>query len=135
MNKAHLQRPATSRGVMEFPPAEERAELERNIEARLHELTIAVAGFSESAFNFLLAEKSSARKTIEELTVRVNALNWILRVAERSTGTVREGLWADIDHALTGLEKAAELATRAGERWAQMDSGGRREWVVHLDPI
>ncbi len=132
MNKAHLQRPATRGGAIALPHVEERAELENNVEVRLQELTSAIAGLGNSAFNFLLIEKSSVREAIEELTVKVSALNWIVRVAKRSTGRVREGLWADIDHALTGLEKTAELVTRAGERWPHSDSGGRRERAVHL---
>lgn len=133
MKNVHFQWPSTRRGVIEFPQAEERAELEISVEARLYELTSVVARVGSSAFNVLLTEKSSVREAIEELIVKVNALNWIARVAKYSTGRVREGLWTDIDHALCGLEKTAELVTRAGEKWADSDSGGRRGRVELQD--
>jgi hypothetical protein len=133
MNKAQIQRPITSARVIEFPRVEESTQLEIDIETRLAELKDFAEGFGDDAFSFFLAETISVREAIEELVVKVNALDWIARVAKRSTGCVRERLWADIDNALSELEKTAESLVRAEEEWAHSDSGGRRERVVCVD--
>lgn len=133
MNKAQMQRPTTTARIVEFPHVEETRELEINIEARLRELTNFAEGFRDAASNLFLAEKTPVREAIEELIIKVSALDWIVRVAEHSTGRVRERLWADIDRALPDLEETAESVMRATEKWAHTDFGGRRERMVCLD--
>ncbi len=133
MNEAQMQQPRTMAGVIEFPRAAQVKELENSIEARLEELTEVVDGFGDEAFNLFLTEKSAVREAIEELVVKVSALDWIVRVAKRSSGAVRQGLWADIERALVDLEKTANFVIRATEKWAHSDVNGRRERVVCME--
>jgi hypothetical protein len=133
MNKVQMQWPSTRAQVIEFPRAEESAEQESGIDARLQELKSLVDRFGDAAFNLFLTEKSAVREAIEELAVKVSALDWIARIARRSTGQVREGLWTDIEKALVDLEKTAELVIRATEKWAHADLGARHQRVVSQD--
>lgn len=133
MNRAHMQQPRTMAGVIEFPHTHQIKELESSIETRLEELTDVVDGFGDAAFNLFLTEKSSVREVIEELVVKVSALDWIVRIARRSSGAVRQGLWADIERALVDLEKTANFVIRATEKWAHSDTSGPRERVVCLE--
>lgn len=134
MNKTQMHRPLAMARVIEFPRLEEREYLETDsVEARLKELMDFAEGFGRTPLGFLLEEGSSVRKTIEELIVKVNALDWIARVAKRSTGRVRESLSADIEKALDGLEETAELLIRAEEEWTHSDASGRREPLVCMD--
>jgi hypothetical protein len=133
MNKAQTQRPTTGARIIEFPHFEQTTELEISIEARLRELTNFAERFGDAAFSLFLTEKTSVRGAIEELIIKVNALDWIVRVAKHCTGQVRERLWADIDGALGDLEKTAEAVMRATEKWAHTDCGDRRERIVSLD--
>jgi hypothetical protein len=130
-----MQRPATRARVIEFPQVEEIIKLEISIEARLRELTNFVEDFGDAAFNLFLTEKEAVREAIEELAVKVSALNWIVRVAKRSTGLVREGLWADIERALTDLEKTAHAVMRATEKWNHADLGAHREQAVCVERV
>lgn len=116
--------------VIQFPRVQQIKELESNIEARLQELTDTVDSFGDAAFNLFLTEKSAVREAIEELAVKVSALDWIVKVAKRSTGPVRKGLWADIERSLVDLEETANFVIRATEKWARSDTNGRRERVV-----
>jgi len=132
MNKAQMRRPTTRARVIEFPHVEETTELEINTEARLRELANFAEGFGDAAFSLFLTEKTSVRGAIEELIIKVSALDWIVRVAKYSIGRVRERLWADIDRTLADLEKTAESVMRATEKWAHTDFGDRRERMVCL---
>jgi hypothetical protein len=96
------------------------------------ELTNLVEGFANSPFNLLLVEKISAHEALEELIVKEAALGWIVRVASRSNGPIREKLWADIDRALTDLEKIAESQMHAGVGWPLPDSVDLRDEVICL---
>jgi len=134
MNKTQMHQPATMARVIEFPRTEEREYLEpESVEARLKELMEFAEGFGRTPLGFLLEEGCNVRQTIEELIVKVNALDWIARVAKRSTGRVRESLWADIEKALLGLEETAESLIRAEEEWAHAGGAGRRERLVCMD--
>lgn len=132
MNKPQTQRPTTLAEVIEFPHIEEMTESEINIEARLRELADFVEKFGDAAFNFFLTERVSVREAIEELIVKKTALRWIVRVAKRSTGRVRENLWEDIDRILTDLEVTAKAVMLASEKWAHTEFGGRCEPMVCL---
>jgi hypothetical protein len=132
MNKPQTQRPTTLAEVIEFPHIEEMTESEINIEARLRELTDFVEKLGDAAFNFFLTERVSVREAIEELIVKKTALRWIVRVAKRSTGRVRENLWEDIDRILTDLEVTAKAVMLASEKWAHIEFGGRCEPMVCL---
>jgi hypothetical protein len=132
MNNVQTQEPVRLAEVIEFPRKELITILESNVESRLEELTGLVEGFSDSALNLFLTEKTAVREAIEELVVKVSALDWIVRVAKRSTGPVRQGLWMDIEKSLADLEETASFIIRATEKWAQSDTSGRRERVVCL---
>jgi len=132
MSNAQTHEPARLATVIEFPRKERITILESNIESRLEELTGLVDGFGDAAFNLFLTEKTAVREVIEELVVKVSALDWIVRVAKRSTGSVRQGLWVDIEKSLADLEETAAFVIRATEKWAQSDTSGRRERVVCL---
>jgi hypothetical protein len=81
----------------------------------------------------LLTEKTAVREAIEELAVKVSALEWIVRVARHSAGRVQSRLWADSDAALTDLEATAGSVARVTEKWGRSSLGGPREPVLCLD--
>lgn len=132
MNRAQMQRLTRMGEVIEFPLKERITILEDSVESRLEELTDLVDGFGDSAFNLFLTEKTAVREAIEELVVKVSALEWIVRVAKRSTGSVRRGLWADIEKSLVELEKTAGFVIWGAEKRDQSDTSDRRERVVCL---
>jgi hypothetical protein len=134
MNGSQLERPITKAQVIEFPRVGfgEKIELERSVEARLQELTEMVEGFGHAAFTLFLTEKSPVREAIEELVVKLNALEWIVRISRRATGRVREGLWTDIERILTDLEKTAESVMNAAEIWAHLEVADSRDRGVRM---
>ncbi len=132
MNETHIQRPGMMAPVLEFPHAEESESLERSVEARLGELKNFVDEYTDAASNLLLIEKICVREAIEELIVKVSALEWIVHVAKRFAGRTRDRLWADIDKALSDLEHTAESVVIVGEKWGRSNIGGRREPVICL---
>ncbi len=133
MTEAGIERPTIRAKVLEFPHGKERTPFEDAVEERLAELKRSVDDFSQSASSLLLTEKTSVREAIEELTVKVSALDWIVRVAKHSTGRVQSRLWADIDTALVDLEDTAESVARVTEKWGRSNLASRRERVVCLD--
>lgn len=135
MNRLQADPPGRQATVIEFPHVEEIQELETKIESRLRELTNLVDGFGDTAFNLFLTERAAVREAIEELVVKVAALDWIVRVAKRSSGAVRAGLWRDIEAALADVERTAEYVIRATENWAQRETNGRREPVICMHPF
>jgi len=116
-NPTMLRAPANSR-VIEFPHSTETAPSEQSIESRLRDLTAFVADLTDSGYGALLAEDSATRDAFDELRVKEIVLRWIVRVAKHSNGAVREKLWADIEDAVTGLEKTADLLLHYGFAWA-----------------
>ncbi|MGH9746069.1 MAG: hypothetical protein ACRD59_08175 [Candidatus Acidiferrales bacterium] len=136
MQKAQTQNASAARKVLDFPQHDdENAIFENDVKARLQELTEFVEGFTGSTVNLLLVEKASAREILEELVVKEAALRWIVRVATLSSEPVRERLWADIDRAVTDLEKTARLLKRARVTWPERDSIPVRDEVVRLTYI
>jgi hypothetical protein len=133
VTQAGIERPTTRARVLEFPLGKERTRAEDAIEARLTDLKRSVEDFSRSAFSLLLTEQTSVREAIEELAVKVSALEWIVRVARHSAGQVQSRLWVDIDAALTDLEDTAESVARVTEKWGRSNLGGPREPVISLD--
>lgn len=133
MKSAEMATPVTKARVIEFPHVQRIEELEAKIESRLQELTEVVDGFGDTAFNLFLTEKSAVREAIQELVVKVSALDWIVRVAKRSTGSVRAGLWSDIERALADLERTAQYVIRATENWAHLEPNDRNEHVICMD--
>jgi len=116
--------------VIQFPRIDRTAEMQTAIESRLEELMALVVRFEDPSFDLFMAEKSEVRGAIEELVVKVNALNWIVRIARRSSGTVREGLWTDIANAVDGLERTSEIITREVRNLNHADAAGTREPVI-----
>jgi hypothetical protein len=110
--------PANSR-VIEFPQPTGASQSEFAIEARLRDLTALVADRTDSGYGVLLSEEIATREAFDELRVKEAALRWIVRVAKHSSGSVRGKLWSDIEDAITGLEKTAELLLHAGIAWPQ----------------
>ncbi len=100
--------------VSEFNRSEQQREFENNVQSRLNDLSIAVIGLVDTPYPSLLRERDALRPKLEELIVQEAALSWIVRVAKRTEGAVRERLWLDIEKALGGLEKTAEELTHAG---------------------
>ena len=133
MTEAGIERPTSRARVIEFPHGEEKPPFWDAIEVRLAELKRSVDDFSQSALSLLLTEKKSVREAIEELAVKVSALEWIVRVARHSTGRVQSRLWVDIDAALTDLEHTAESVARVTEKWGRSNLADRSERVVCLD--
>jgi hypothetical protein len=101
---------------------------EEKIESRFRALQEATESFITSLPAALLADHSATREIIEELAVKLSALEWIVRVAKRSKGTIRKKLWADVDQCLTGLEKTLELMPRLDVICHNSRFGPRGEW-------
>jgi|SRR5580704_822057 hypothetical protein len=130
MNRAQMETSGSRAQVIEFPRIDRTTELQSAIELRLEELMALVVRLEDPSFDLFIAEKSEVRGAIEELVVKVNALNWIVRIARRSSGTVREGLWTDIASALDGLERTSEVITRAVRKLNHAEAAGTREPVI-----
>jgi hypothetical protein len=97
--------------VIQFPLPQwerEQQQLERNVEARLRQLSDYVKDLCDEPYLKLLNEKGYAREAVEELAVKETTLSWIVRVAKHSHGAARERLWAHIAQALSDLERLAE---------------------------
>lgn len=103
--------------VIEFPRMSESDQHELEIEMRLRELTALVADLTDSGYGVLLAEEPTTREAFEELRVKEAALRWIARVAKHSDRAVREKLWSDVEDAVAGLEKTAEVLLDSGLVW------------------
>ena len=110
----------------------DRGQREQEIEARLRELTALVADLTDSGYGVLLAEETSTREVFEELLVKETALRWIIRVARHSDGAVREKLWSDVEEAVCGLEKTAELLLDSRLLWSH--SGPVNHHIRHAGP-
>ncbi len=108
MNKSQNRRPAPDLQVIEFPHSRQAAQWEEEIEARLQQLTALVKDLCAVGYADLLTEGTKAREAFDELCVKEAALHWIMRVAKRSSGAVREKLWCDIEGAVSELEQTAE---------------------------
>jgi hypothetical protein len=113
-NKAAMMQPYEKPRVIEFPQISTNNQHEQGIETRLRNLTALVAELTESGYGILLLQAISTREAFNELRVKEAALRWIIRVAKHSTGAVREKLWAEIEQAVYGLEKTAQLLLQSG---------------------
>ena len=118
--------------VIEFPKMTERDQYEQDIEARLQELTALVADLTDSGYGLLLSQAQSTREAFDELRVKEAALRWIIRVARHSDGAVREKLWSDLEEAVCGLEKTAELLLDS--RLLRSHSGPANHHIKHAGP-
>ncbi len=122
MRKAISKSPAIPKSlksrVIEFPKMTERDQHEEEIETRLRDLTALVADLTDSGYGLLLSQAHSTREAFEELRVKEAALRWIIRVARHSDGAVREKLWSELEDAVAGLEKTAELLLDSGLVWS-----------------
>jgi hypothetical protein len=85
---------------------------EEYIESRLQHLRYLVDGFCDVANPRLLTQTIHVREALEELLVKEAAMRWIVRIAKRSNGSIREALWSDIEKSLADLEKTAESVIR-----------------------
>ena len=136
MHKARMQNSNAARRILDFPQhPDEQSEFENQIKARLQELTDFVETFTSSTVNLLLVEKVSAREILEELVVKEAALRWIARVATFSNEPVRGRLWADIDKALTELERIAKLLRHAQVAWPEKQYVPLYDEVIHVPHI
>jgi hypothetical protein len=133
MNKARTQRSNTRRQILEFRQVQEGTLFEDHVKDRLDGLTNLVEDSVNSTFNLLLGEKTCVREDLEELIVKEEALRWIVRIASRSSGPIREKLWTEIDQALGGLENTAESLMHAGVEWPISDWVGLRNDAICLN--
>ena len=106
--------------VIEFPKMTERDQHEQEIETRLRDLTALVADLTDSGYGVLLSQAHSTREAFEELRVKEAALRWIVRVARHSDGAVREKLWSEVEDAVAGLERTAELLLDSRLVWPHL---------------
>jgi hypothetical protein len=118
--------------VIEFPKMTERDQHEQEIETRLQDLTALVADLTDSGYGVLLSQARSTREAFEELRVKEAALRWIVRVARHSDGAVREKLWSEVEGAVAGLERTAELLLDSGIVWSL--SGPGNPHIRHSGP-
>jgi len=128
---ATILRSSKSR-VIEFPKRTESDQHEQEIETRLRELTALVADLTDSGYGFLLSQVNTTREAFEELRVKEAALRWIIRVARHSDGAVREKLWSEVEDAVAGLERTAELLLDS--RLVCSHSGLANHYIGHAGP-
>lgn len=126
-NPAIIPLPARSR-VIEFPQSTQSSESEQAIEDRLKNLGAFVADLSDSGYGLLLSEEIATRDIFDELRVKEAAMRWIVRVAKHSSGAVRERLWSDIEDAVAGLEKTADLLLHAEFGWLRAAPASQQSW-------
>jgi len=123
--KMTMRKPATTKDsaksrVIEFPKMSERDPYEQEIETRLRDLTALVADLTDSGYGVLLSQDRLTKEAFEELRIKEAALRWIVRVARHSDGSVREKLWSDVEDAVAGLEKTAELLLDSRFVWPHL---------------
>jgi len=94
-------------------PGTEKYLAEDDIEARLRNLGEVINDLLDAPYPGLLRERGRIRKAMEELTVKEATLRWIIRIARTTEGAVQRRLWADIDCALTDLERIADSITQS----------------------
>ena len=128
--KSAMNTPSANSRVIEFPGINDTDQQEHEIEMRLRDLTALVGDLSESGYGVLLAEDKSTQEAFNELRVKVAALRWIIRVAKHVTGAVREKLWTDVEEALSGLEKTADLLLSSGFVWLHSIPAGHHSDVA-----
>jgi hypothetical protein len=114
MKKSATIQPSEKPRVIEFPQIGSNNRHEQVIETRLRNLTALVADLTDSGYGMLLLQETSTREAFNELRVKEAALRWIIRVAKHSTGAVREKLWSEIEEAVYGLERTAQLLLQSG---------------------
>ena len=120
MRKSATILKSSKSSLIEFPKMADRGQREQEIEARLRELTALVADLTDSGYGVLLSQARSTREAFEELRVKEAALRWIVRVARHSAGAVREKLWSEVEDAVAGLEKTAELLLDSRLVWPHL---------------
>jgi hypothetical protein len=124
--KSAMLQPSEKPRVIEFPQISTNNQHEQVIETRLRNLTVLVADLTESGYGILLLQETSTREAFNELRVKEAALRWIIRVAKHSTGAVREKLWSEIEQAVYGLEKTAQLLLQSGLAGRQSATASHR---------
>ncbi len=98
--------------ILQFPGTEKFL-VEDDIESRLRNLGEVINELLDAPYPGLLRERGRIRKALEELTVKEATLRWIVRIARTTEGAVQQRLWADIDRALTDLERIADSITQS----------------------
>jgi hypothetical protein len=98
--------------ILHFPGTK-KILAEDDIEARLRDLGDVINELLDAPYPGLLIERGRIRKALEELTVKEATLRWIIRIARTTEGEVQQRLWADIDRALTDLERIADSITQS----------------------
>jgi len=90
----------------------DKAARERRIETRLERVSRALDRLTVSLPAALLAEHASMRRVLEELAIKLSALQWAVRIAKHSQEGVREKVWANIDESVGAMEKSLEILPR-----------------------
>ena len=108
-NAVHAEHSAK---ILQFPGTENLL-VEDEIESRLRNLGEVINELLDAPYPGLLRERGRIRKALEELTVKEATLRWIVRIARTTEGAVQQRLWADIDRALTDLERIADSITQS----------------------
>jgi hypothetical protein len=97
--------------ILPFPgrrPIAASEHAEREVEFRLKMLGILIQSLMNAPYPSLLREREAIREALEELMIKETTLRWIVRVTKSTEGAVREKLWADIERAVTDLERIAD---------------------------
>jgi hypothetical protein len=108
-NAVHAEHSAK---ILRFPGTEKFL-VEDDIESRLQNLGEVINDLLDAPYPGLLRERGRIRKALEELSVKEATLRWIVRIARTTEGEVQQRLWADIDRALTDLERIADSITQS----------------------
>jgi hypothetical protein len=93
------------------PAANQRAE--KMIESRLRTLGNIINDLLDAPYTEMSDCRENIRAALEELAVKEATLRWIVRVAKRTQGAMRERMWSDIERAVADLEKLADSVQRS----------------------
>jgi hypothetical protein len=106
--KARIQNPAVRLQVSSWLRVHRRELREGNIEARLEEVENRVESLAAGAYPVWLTDTTRMCEVTEGLSVKVEAVSWMFRVAQRYSGTDREAILLAVEKSLDDLEKTVE---------------------------
>lgn len=104
--RARIQNPAIRLRVSNWLRIRRRQLRERNIEAHLKDVENSVANLGAGAYLTWLTDPTRMCEVTEELRAKVEAVHWMLRVAQHFSGPKPEAILAAAEESLDDLDKA-----------------------------
>jgi hypothetical protein len=104
---------------------EARRPLAEKLEPRIEELTRIVVGLDGAPYNVWLADTEHLYDPLNDLRLKVEALQWLFRVAKHVNDDTRDRVIAMLCKSVNDLEIALKGRTRTG-------CAPRREWPKYV---